>query len=324
MIDKGNENFQRLVESIKEVGILVPLVVHERAGRCELIDGERRYWAAKELGMNAIPAYILRGSLTQRDIRNFMFHLHMTREQWGAIAQCKSLEEAYRELETGIGLKEKDRWTNELAREKGMTLPTARDRVNFLCWPKDLRGEVYAFHGRNPRKNIYSYVVALEASIVEPAAKVFPDLYNGRRSLDEAANEVRSSLFNKTVQGMESGTLYSRDQIRSVSVIFFLKHGPAQEKTARRIFTDLVKGPDYQFDDANSEIAARFPDVLLGKVPKPAKVIASMRSLIRVLKSLKRASDKSRSASGAENKGLPPDFLKARDELHKALDDIKP
>src|SRR5882724_6293106 len=78
-------SFERLVSSIQEVDILVPLVVRELkhaegAVKYELVDGERRYWAARELAKATVPAHILSGEYPKRDLRMMMFHLHMTRQ----------------------------------------------------------------------------------------------------------------------------------------------------------------------------------------------------------------------------------------------------
>jgi ParB family chromosome partitioning protein len=53
------EAMKALVESIKQHGILQPLLLrHREAGGYELIAGERRYRAAKEIGLTEVPAII--------------------------------------------------------------------------------------------------------------------------------------------------------------------------------------------------------------------------------------------------------------------------
>lgn len=49
---------QELVDSIREHGIIQPLIVRQVGGRCELIAGERRWRAAQELGLAEVPAII--------------------------------------------------------------------------------------------------------------------------------------------------------------------------------------------------------------------------------------------------------------------------
>jgi ParB/RepB/Spo0J family partition protein len=85
-------SFDRLVSSISEVGdVLVPIVVR-RLGpkKYQLVDGERRFLAARQLRKEDIPAHVISHTVGASDLRKWMFHLHMTREQWGALAQCRS------------------------------------------------------------------------------------------------------------------------------------------------------------------------------------------------------------------------------------------
>src|SRR5574341_2263871 len=75
-IVEEDEKLSLLKDSIARFGILVPLVAKHQKGRFQLIDGERRYWAAKELGLKKVPAYIFPPDLDERDILQRMFHIH--------------------------------------------------------------------------------------------------------------------------------------------------------------------------------------------------------------------------------------------------------
>jgi ParB family transcriptional regulator, chromosome partitioning protein len=84
-------SFERLVSSIAEVGILVPLVVRRKpSGKYQLVDGERRFLAAHRLRLGDVPAHVMFDT-HRESLRKYMFHLHMTREQWAPLAQCKAL-----------------------------------------------------------------------------------------------------------------------------------------------------------------------------------------------------------------------------------------
>src|ERR1700744_4936034 len=52
------EALQELVSSIREHGIIQPLIVRRTNGRHELIAGERRLRAAQELGLQHVPVII--------------------------------------------------------------------------------------------------------------------------------------------------------------------------------------------------------------------------------------------------------------------------
>src|ERR1019366_5144937 len=137
-----------------------------------LVDGERRFRAAIELGKKVVPAHVLHGNVVPRQMRMLMFHLHMTREQWGAMAQCRSLVDAYPELRPGLTFEEKPDWVRRLTEEAGMPSVTARDRVHVLSWPEELKDQFFSFDEEQPKRNIYSYILALEASIIEPSRAV--------------------------------------------------------------------------------------------------------------------------------------------------------
>jgi ParB family chromosome partitioning protein len=49
---------QELVDSIRQHGIIQPLIVRQANGRHELIAGERRWRAAQELGLTEVPVII--------------------------------------------------------------------------------------------------------------------------------------------------------------------------------------------------------------------------------------------------------------------------
>ena len=53
------EKLQELADSIREHGVLQPIVIRKGLGRWyEIIAGERRFRAAKQLGMETIPALV--------------------------------------------------------------------------------------------------------------------------------------------------------------------------------------------------------------------------------------------------------------------------
>lgn len=278
-------SFERLTTSIQTVGLLVPIVVRELSrpkGECkyELVDGERRYWAAKRIGLPSVPAHVLDTQVQTGDLRKLMFHLHMTREQWGPLAQCSSLDEIYPAVQDGIPFDQKDAWVSRLAHDMNMSKVTARDRIHVLSWPSKLKTRIYEFNEEEPAKDIYSYVLALEASIVVPSIEAFPNYYDHGQPKDPRINRLRESLLNKTIDSLSVGALVSREQIREVRPVFS-DLPPNRKIAAQRIFENLASEPEYVFQDAISDIEIKLPDALIQRVPKPRSVIAAMKSLTR-------------------------------------------
>jgi ParB family chromosome partitioning protein len=62
----SDSHVTRLVESVGRVGFLAPLVVVERDGGYDIIDGQHRFLAAKELGLRRVPAVIAPPSAARR------------------------------------------------------------------------------------------------------------------------------------------------------------------------------------------------------------------------------------------------------------------
>lgn len=319
-------SFERLVSSIQEVDILVPLVVRELPSpegqiKYELVDGERRFLAAKELAKETVPAHVLT-DYPKRDLRLMMFHLHMTRQQWEPLAQCRSLAEAYPDLEKGIKFSEKSYWAQKLADETGMPPVTARDRVHVLAWAKDLKTKIYDFDEHFPAKKIYSYALAIEASIVEPSVEAFPNYYNHGHPPETRANEVRGALLGKTITGLETGLVKSREQIRSVSAIFLNKLAAPQKRIAQGVFESLVRQEDFQFDDAKAEISAKLPE-LLREAPKPQRLLANIKTLHSNLQDFDPALIDEAHLSKTKQQKLREELVEALDELQDAASTLQ-
>jgi ParB family transcriptional regulator, chromosome partitioning protein len=56
--DFGREALQELIDSIRQHGIIQPLIVRQIGARFELIAGERRWRAAQEVGLTQVPVII--------------------------------------------------------------------------------------------------------------------------------------------------------------------------------------------------------------------------------------------------------------------------
>ena len=90
-IDTETESFKALMESIKDRGVLEPVLVTPKDGKYLLLCGERRYLAALKLGLTSIPARIL-DAVTQNDeILAFQLTENLQREDLNPIDQAKGI-----------------------------------------------------------------------------------------------------------------------------------------------------------------------------------------------------------------------------------------
>jgi len=63
-----NEDMEELISSIKENGILVPIIVREYGNQYEIIAGHRRHFAATQIGLSTLPAIVMDMTEEQADI----------------------------------------------------------------------------------------------------------------------------------------------------------------------------------------------------------------------------------------------------------------
>ncbi len=112
---------EELKASIQRDGILQPVLVRERGGNYELIAGERRLRAAKDLGLTAVPAVVVEASDDRMLELALIENIH--RENLNPI----ELAEAFRQL---LELKG---WTQEeLSRNLSLSRPAVTNALRLL------------------------------------------------------------------------------------------------------------------------------------------------------------------------------------------------
>lgn len=122
-----------LITSIREVGILQPPVVRERNGKYELIMGERRYRAAKAVGLKKIPV-IIRNTPDNQLLRDALIeNIHRS--------NLNPLEEgaAYAQLLTDFNCTHE-----ELAEKLGRSRPLISNTIRLLNLPASVQRKVAA------------------------------------------------------------------------------------------------------------------------------------------------------------------------------------
>ena len=100
--DFGREALQELIESIRQHGIIQPLIVRQSGARFELIAGERRFRAAQEIGLTTVPVIIR----TANDLEVLELSLIENLQR----ADLNPIEEAqgYARLASEFGMRQED------------------------------------------------------------------------------------------------------------------------------------------------------------------------------------------------------------------------
>lgn len=245
----NDDQFNYLKRSIKEFGLIVPLVVQELKGakkEYRLVDGERRYLALKELGIKDTPAHVILNEIDKDEVKNIMFHIHTNRVQWDACQQCKALEPLYEQLKDKFK-EDENKIATELVKRTGTNKRTINDRLNFLRWPVNIKNMVYS-----ERSDLYWTIAEIEGGIIKPAEKNFPNYFKIVKK-----DEVRKLLLQKYIDGIVRAATEVR---KARYIVRTPKENIEQHKYASTIFDKLVKEVKYTFEEAQEEFLAKFPE----------------------------------------------------------------
>lgn len=96
------EALEELAESIKQFGLLQPILVHDKKTYYEIVAGERRWRAAKKAGLKEIPVIIK--DLTEQEIVEISLIENIQRENLNPIEEAQ----AYKRLLTEFNLKQEE------------------------------------------------------------------------------------------------------------------------------------------------------------------------------------------------------------------------
>lgn len=127
------ESLTDLVESIREQGILEPLVVAKTPAGYQLIAGERRLKACRILGLKKVPVVIK--ETTPQGMLEMSIVENVQREDLNPIERAL----AYKRLidEFGLG-------TNEVARRVGKSAPAVSNTIRLLSLPDAIKDALVA------------------------------------------------------------------------------------------------------------------------------------------------------------------------------------
>jgi ParB family transcriptional regulator, chromosome partitioning protein len=132
-----------LADSLRAQGLVQPVVVRSRAaGGFELIAGERRWRAAREAGIETIPAIVRETG--DRDALLLGLVENVAREQLTPVEEARAYALLVDEFELGLG---------DIAERVGRSKPSVSNRMRLLDLPEDVlamleRGELSEGHAR--------------------------------------------------------------------------------------------------------------------------------------------------------------------------------
>jgi ParB family transcriptional regulator, chromosome partitioning protein len=125
------EKLNELAQSIKEKGIIQPIVVNKEKNKYEIIIGERRWRAAKKAGLKSIPCIVK--NFTNREKLEIALIENIQRENLNSIEEAIVYEELIKDFKLT---------QDELAKRIGKSRTTISNTMRLLRLPKNIQEEV--------------------------------------------------------------------------------------------------------------------------------------------------------------------------------------
>ena len=125
------DKLEELASSIREQGIIQPLVVTKQDGYYEIIAGERRWRAAQKAGLHEVPVVIREASADK--VLELALIENIQRQDLNAIEEAQ----AYRSLLEHLSLSQED-----VAKRVGKNRTTITNSLRLLKLPEDVQRDI--------------------------------------------------------------------------------------------------------------------------------------------------------------------------------------
>jgi ParB family chromosome partitioning protein len=240
----NDDRLDQLRTSVQEVGVLVPLIVYEdpdAPGQYVLMDGERRWRCALDLGLDSVPVNVIPPASSVENLLR-MFNIHSVREEWSLIAIALSLQEL-------IAMTGEDR-EGRLAEETGLTRSTVRRAKRLLSLPDSELRLIQEEAHLDRNEQVHREDLYLE---VERAASVL------RTAMPEiAATYTKPEIVRQFVRKREEGTLNAVTDFRDVTKIAkaatdHLVDDSLLVDAAKRLIDDVSATPPQVYEEVAAQ-----------------------------------------------------------------------
>ncbi|MBQ8164446.1 MAG: ParB/RepB/Spo0J family partition protein [Clostridia bacterium] len=190
------DKIQQLADSIKEHGIIQPIVVSKEENSYRIIAGERRWRAARVAGLKKIPA--IEKNVSRKEVLELALIENIQREDLNPIEEA----EAYQRL-----IEEYKLTQEKLSEVVGKSRPFITNKMRLLVLNKDVRmmiikGELSEGHGRtllslNDKENqdIAAKIIVENGYSVRQTEALVKKLNNPKNIVDNEENSVSDKSF---------------------------------------------------------------------------------------------------------------------------------
>ena len=216
----NEEALKELAASIKEHGVIQPIIVRKIGDKYEIIAGERRYKASTMAGMTKIPAIIR--NLDDKEASKVALLENLQRKDLTAIEEARTYQK----------ILELDSMTQEeLGRTMGKSQAAIANKMRLLSLPDEVQEAL--LYDKISERHARSL---LNLNTSEEQINMLNKIIENRLTVRELDNEIR------IMKGETPLPLLSNDSVTIVE-----ESGPKVEVSSK--MDDLLRSNDFEFDD---------------------------------------------------------------------------
>lgn len=265
-LDFPKEELDRLADSIDQEGVLVPIVVYMKGGKYILVDGERRFRCARDLGHAKIPALVT-SERSERETLLQMFNIHLIREPWRDIPTAKALQRLAQDIANSGGTEPNDKELRDLT---GLSIERVRQLRYVVTLPDEWQQYI------REEKIPLNFFWELKKNVIDA-------LRNNRPAILEqyGENYIREAFVNKRLNEVITDTVSLR---KVAPIIRFAAQDAKANGTSESSFDasirELIETPDTTIDDTYEDTVQMLVEVnKLGR--RTSNMIAVFARLLR-------------------------------------------
>src|SRR5258708_21375160 len=189
------ESLTELVDSIREQGILEPLVIAKTPAGYQLIAGERRWRAAKILGLTKVPVVIK--ETTPQGILEMSIVENVQREDLNPIERALAFKRLIDEF--GLG-------TGEVAKRVGKSAPTVSNTIRLLSLPDAIKDALVA--GVISEGHVRPLISLGDPALMLELFKRILKENSTLRQTEEMARQVKGEVQKREPRATKTDKLY--------------------------------------------------------------------------------------------------------------------
>jgi ParB family chromosome partitioning protein len=229
------KSLQELAQSIKQVGVIQPIVVRQRGSKYQLIVGERRLRASKIAGLTKIPAVIRK--LTDEESLELTLIENLQREDLNPIEEAKVYLKLIQELKLT---------QREVAEKVGKSPKFISDMLKLIRLPDKIKEDV----SRETISKGHCFAI-LQLPTPELQLKVAEEIKLKALSVKQTETLVKRLLKSSEVKEPKE---FSKEVLENISIL-------------KKVLSSLKRGKNIEFSKKESE---EFIEINI-KIPKKMK-----------------------------------------------------